>query len=88
MWQHCHAAGRSDWAWALCNKEHLKWRGFFSSAFLVQAGGGEHLKRSAKVEDLNVLKQDNANPLSCHLNLDAASPTAGRLRTSAFGQAS
>lgn len=40
-------------------------------AFPRSTGSREHLKRPAKVEDLNILEQDNANPLSCHVNLDA-----------------
>src|SRR5438093_10282963 len=69
MGQDFHTARGSDWAWFLRNQQYLKWRAFVAAFLFVHPCCREHFKRAAKVQDFDVLEQDDTNEFSFHLNL-------------------
>jgi hypothetical protein len=50
-----------------CDQQHFKWRWLFPSPFFIEAGNGEDFEGAAKIENLYVLKQHDANTFSLHL---------------------
>jgi hypothetical protein len=48
------------------DQHHGEWRGLFAPSFFIQSRDGEHLERAAKIKDLDVLEQHDADTLSVH----------------------